>query len=363
MKAFILAGGLGTRLSPLTDSRPKSLLPFANTPLAKHTIGLLRQQGVCDFVFLLHYLPEEFPKLLGDGSSLGSRITYVAIPQDLDTAGCIKFVEKQIDQTSLIFSGDIIVDFDLHTMLVWHRQRDAQITIAIRTEPLPVGYGVVQLTANGRIIRFQEKPTQAELFSNWMNCGIYLVEPGILKNFSAHRPLSFEREIFPFFAERRKAIFGFPLVGYWRDIGKPADYLKAHADFLARKLPAAYYQNVQPAESASVGGGNIIGTQVFIDSGCTFQHCFIGDGCVIERGAEVHETVLWDGVQVCRGAKLRDCVVGSGARIGADAEILSLSLLAAGCEVPPRARVGPNARLTGTECTATDSSLLTKAVA
>lgn len=363
MRALILAGGRGARLRPLTESLPKPLLPFANVPLARHTICLLQQQGINDFVFLLHYLPEKFPLLLGNGSDLGCNISYVTIPQDLDTAGCVKFVEESIGQTTLICSGDIIVDFELNEMLRWHRQHRAQITIAIRTEELPFGFGVVQANADGSIVRFLEKPTPAELFSNRISCGVYLLEPDALKDFSASRPLSFEREVFPYFAERRKAISGWPLAGYWCDIGQPADYLKAHADFLAGKLPAVYSRSPRQAGSAVDAGGNLVGRQVVLHSSCELDRCVVGNGCIIEPEARIQDAVLWDGVRVGRGARLRECVVGSGVQIGAGAEIQSLALLAAGCEVPPAACVGPQARVGGIAHDLTDGALLQAAVA
>lgn len=346
MKAFILAGGRGTRLRPLTDSLPKPLVPLANVPLARHTVALLRQQGIDDFVFLLHYLPEKFPLLLGDGSdpaAAGCRFTYVAIPQDLDTAGCVKSVEENLSQPSLVFSGDIVADFTLSDMLRQHRQQRAQITIAVRAEALPFHYGVVQFSAGGRITRFVEKPSLAEVFSNWISCGIYLLEPGALADFAAQQPLSFEREVFPFFAERRKAIAGWPLTGYWRDIGQATDYLQTHADFLAGKLPAVYRQTAQQLGSDGDGAGNFIGTQVVLRSRSQLHRCVIGKDCIIEPGAELQDAVLWDGVRVGRGAKLRACVVGTAAHIGAGAEVHGPVLLAPGREVPSAARVGPQA--------------------
>ena len=342
MKAFILAGGLGTRLRPLTDSRPKPLLPFANVPLAKHTISFLQQQGINEFIFLLHYKPEAFPLLLGDGHEWGCRIEYVSIPEDLGTAGCMKFVEKQIEQTALIFSGDLIADLNVEAMLESHRRRSAQITMAIRSEPSPMAFGVVRADSKGRIVQFQEKPTQAELFSNWMNCGIYLVEPGILQNFPARAPLAFEKQVFPLLAEQRKPFYVFPLSGYWRDIGRPAAYLQAHIDFLERKLPAVYYQHAPSMISTKSGSNNLIGAKVRIDGTCRIERCCIGDGCIIEKGAELHDCVLWDGARVGGEAKLSQCVAGSGSRIGAGAEIFGASLLAAGCEVRAGSRIGPN---------------------
>jgi NDP-sugar pyrophosphorylase family protein len=342
VKAFILAGGVGTRLRPLTEDQPKPLLPFANVPLARHTVRLLQQQGVTEFIFLLYYLPEAFPPLLGDGADLGCRIEYVSLSDDRGTAGCVKHVEKKIEQTSLIFSGDLVADLNLAAMLQWHRHRGAQITLAIRPEPLPSAYGVVQADSKGRIVRFQEKPTQAELFSNWINCGIYLVEPGFLKNFPSTVPLSFEREIFPFLAENRKAIYSFSLAGYWRDIGTPSSYLQAHADYLDGKLPAAYYQSPQ---SRVTERRNVIGAKVNVDSSCRIERCFIGDACIIEKSAELRNSVLWEGVRVGSGAKLSDCIVGSSARLAPGVEITGISMLAARSEIGFGMRARPKGKL------------------
>lgn len=334
VKAFILAGGLGTRLLPLTEHLPKPLLPFANIPLAKHTMRLLKHQGINEFVFLLHHQPDKFPEVLGDGHDAGCSIKYVSFSENFGTAGCVKQVEKEIDQTALIFSGDIIADIDIDAMLKTHRQRRAQISLAIRPEPLPSAFGVVQADSRGRIIRFHEKPTQAELFSNWINCGIYLVEPGFLKNFSGDRPLSFEREVFPSFAENRKPIYGFPLAGYWRDMGTPASYLRTHEDFLDGKLPAVYYQCAPHTARA-----HLIGAGVVIDGSSRIERSVIGDGCVIEKDTELRNCVLWDGVRVGRGAKLSECIVGSNARVDSGTEASCKSIVAEENTLPSAAYI------------------------
>ena len=329
---------MGTRQLPLTENCPKPLLPFANIPLATHTVRLLLQQGVDEFIFLLHHLPERFPKVLGDGGDFGCRIKYVGISENLGTAGCVKYVENEIDRTSLIFSGDLIAEINLDAMMQSHRQRGAQISLAIRPEPLPNAYGVVEADAKGRIIRFQEKPSQAELFSNWISGGVYLVEPGFLKNFPSDGPLSFEREVFPFFAENRKPIYGMPLAGYWRDIGTPSSYLKAHEDFLDHKLPAVYYQNASQITS----GGNLIGAKVIIDGKCTIEQCVIGDGCYIENGAALRNCVLWEGVRVGRDAVLERCIAANGARLSPGAKLSDKSIAAPTTEKRTGAYVGLN---------------------
>ena len=342
MKAFILAGGLGTRLRPLTERRPKPLLPFANLPLARHTLALLRAQGITEFVFLLHYLPGVFQELLGDGSPENCQITYAHFSENLDTAGCLKAVEHQVDGTSLIFSGDIVVDFNLSAMVQAHRVRRAQITLAIRPEPTPLGYGIVQIEGDGRIVRFEEKPTQAELFSNWMNCGIYLVEPDSLRYFPASRPLSFEREVFPYYAAKHKKLFGIPLPGYWRDLGNPASYLQAHVDFLSHQLPAAYYRHAENGRVAAPG--NLIGDRVAMHRSCRLSHSIIGADCVIEEGAELYGGVLWDGVHIGRNVSIHDSIIGDQVRIGEGARVFGQSLVAAGSAVPPGAHLGPEER-------------------
>ncbi len=315
---------MGTRLRPLTDHRPKPLLPFANVPLAKHTVRLLQEQGIDEFIFLLHHRPDDFPKLLGDGESLRCRIKYVSISENLGTAGCVKFVEKEIDESALIFSADLIADLNLNAMLQSHRQRGANITMAIRPEPSPRAFGVVQADSRGRIIRFHEKPTQAELFSNWISCGIYLVEPGFLKNFPSEQPLSFEREVFPFFAENRRPIYGFPLAGYWRDIGTPSSYLQAHEDFLDGKLPKIYYQTAQQRISAN---RNLLGARIRMDGSCHIEGSFIGDGCIIEKNADLSNSVIWEDVRIGNEALLAKCIVANGVNIASGAKLIEESVV------------------------------------
>jgi NDP-sugar pyrophosphorylase family protein len=216
-------------------------------------------------------------------------------------------------------------------MLQPHRQRGALITIAIRPEPLPLAFGVVQADSKGRIIRFHEKPTQAELFSNWINCGIYLVEPGFLKSFPMDTPLSFEREVFPSFAESRKRFYGFPLASYWRDIGTPSSYLQAHEDFLDGKLPKIYYKTAQQRISEN---RTLLGARIRIDGGCRIEHSFIGDGCIIEQNAGVHHSVIWEDARIGGEAVLEHCIVANGAQIGSGAHLFEQAITAPSPETP-----------------------------
>ncbi|MGH7450106.1 MAG: nucleotidyltransferase family protein, partial [bacterium] len=214
MKAILLAGGLGTRLRPITLTCPKPLLPVGNLPIIQRIIFNLRAQGIKEFVFLLHYQPERFIRTLGDGKAYDAVFDYIVMDKDLSTAGSVKFARGHITETTLIYSADILADLPLRRMLAFHKRRRAMATLVLHPITTPLPYGLVLRESDGRIRRFFEKPTWPQVFSDWINAAIYLIEPELLDHIpDKDRPVFFEQEVFPPLAAAKAAIFGFPFEG------------------------------------------------------------------------------------------------------------------------------------------------------
>ncbi len=139
-----MAGGEGSRLRPLTSSRPKPLVPVANKPVMHHIVDLLRRHGITDVVATLHYLADEIENYFGDGSELGVSMEYVVEDTPLGTAGAVKLAQSLLgDERFIIVSGDALTDIDLSELIAAHERSGAVATIALQRVANPLEFGVV----------------------------------------------------------------------------------------------------------------------------------------------------------------------------------------------------------------------------
>ena len=238
MKAMILAAGQGTRLAPLTASLPKCMIPIGGMPILEHTLIRLRGHGVGEVIINLCHQPDVIPAYFGDGSRWGMRITYSPEDEPLGTAGGVKHAAWFFDGPFLVLYGDNLSTCDLSRLARHHRERDALATMALYRRSDPSSSGIAEVNAEDRIVRFVEKPRPEEVFSKWVNAGIYVLNPEVLDLIPAVRPCDFGRDVFPHLLAEGRTIYGYRMKGeeglWWIDT--PAD--------LARVQPA--FEHVQP---------------------------------------------------------------------------------------------------------------------
>ena len=172
MKAIIMAGGFGTRLRPLTINLPKPMVPIGNIPMMEHVVNLLKQNGFDELASLLFFQAEEIKNHFGDGHKFGVKMDYLQPTEDYGTAGAVRFAEDFIDDTVLVISGDVLTDFDLSEAIEWHRNKKADATIMLTRVENPLPYGIVITDDDDKIVRFLEKPSWGEAFSDTINTGI-----------------------------------------------------------------------------------------------------------------------------------------------------------------------------------------------
>ncbi|MBI2165501.1 MAG: NDP-sugar synthase [Chloroflexi bacterium] len=333
MKAVILAGGEGTRLRPLTCNLPKPMVPVVNRPFLEHLVARLALHQISGAVLTLNYLPEAVRQYFGDGEALGIPLSYSLEERPMNTAGAVKLVEKLLDETSLVFNGDIFTDLDLGALLVFHREKGAKVTIALTPVEDPTPYGVVETDREGRILQFLEKPPHEAVSTTWVNGGTYVLEPEVLEYVPSGEPFSFERGLFPALLEKGVPLYGFRSRAYWLDIGTPANYLRIHRDLLLGGT-SVHWDGQEVSRGVWVGEGSVIDSRVIfrapvlVGKGCIVEpgvHLLgplvLGPGCHVEQEATIEGSVLWAGSRVAKGAILRRCIVGSGCRIGEGAYV------------------------------------------
>jgi dTDP-glucose pyrophosphorylase len=223
--AVVMAGGFGTRLRPLTNNLPKPLLPVGDKPVLQRTLEQLKSSGVMRVHMATHFMPEAISDHFGTGAAYGVAIDYVNEQQPLGTAGVLSLIaEKEDEEPLLVVNGDIVTDVSYRAMFDFHRESQADMTVAVRQYEFSVPYGVVD-TDGSEILGIREKPTQ----KMFVNAGIYILEPDVPRYVPSGRRFDMTDLIAALLTDHRKVV-PFPVSEYWLDIGQMDDYERAQVD-------------------------------------------------------------------------------------------------------------------------------------
>jgi mannose-1-phosphate guanylyltransferase len=336
VKAMILAGGLSTRLYPLTKQVPKPLVPVAGVPNAEHVIHYLKAHGFDEIAINLHYLADAIVDRLGDGSRFGVRLEYSYEPELLGSAGALKKLESFFSEGTFVVCGcDDLTDLPLGDLLAFHHDRNAVATIGLVECDEVDQYGVVVLDERGKIVGFQEKPAKGTERSRLANTGIYAFSPQIFEHIPPATFYDFGKQVFPGLQAAGERFYGFDAHGaYWSDIGTPSEYRRASFDVVsgAFTIPATRARGVDPTatlgEHVRIEGPVWIGARARIGDGATIVGpSVLGDGVRVGEGARIERSILWEGVSVGSRANLHDTIVGKEYRVD-DGESLDGALVA-----------------------------------
>ncbi|HEY7071981.1 MAG TPA: NDP-sugar synthase, partial [Acidimicrobiales bacterium] len=313
MRAVVLVGGFGTRLRPLTLTRPKQMLPVLHRPMIEHVVGHLARHGVDDVVLSLGYRPDGFRHAYPDGRCAGVSLHYAVEPEPLDTAGAIRFaaLDAGIDDRFLVLNGDVLTDLDVTRFVAFHDQAGAEGTISLHKVADPSRYGVVPTDAHGRVTAFVEKPPPGEAPTDLINAGTYVLEPSVLDRIDGTRRVSVEREVFPAMVADG-TLFALHDESYWIDTGTPQEYLQAQLDLLDGLRGEAASAAVHPTAS--------------VEPGARVVRSVVGPDATVAAGARVEGSVLLDGARVGSGAVVEGSIVGAGTEVGAGAEIVGCTV-------------------------------------
>ena len=226
LTAVVMAGGYGTRLRPLTDKLPKPMLPVGDRPLLELTIEKLRKAGIRRVNLATHYQKDVISQHFGDGHGFGVGIQYVEEDQPLGTAGALGLLNVA-DEPLLVINGDILTGVDFRTMLDFHSEHRADMTVAVRQQEFRLPFGVVD-TDGVVITGIREKP----VVWHFINAGIYLLSPEVCRSIPNGQPCDMPDLIARSVADGRRVV-SFPVHEYWMDIGQVEDYERAQ-DYVDR---------------------------------------------------------------------------------------------------------------------------------
>lgn len=217
----IMAGGLGTRLRPLTNDIPKPLLEIGEKPIIEHNIDRLLSYGIDHFTISVRYLGDQIVDYFGNGHSKDASIKYVHEDQPLGTAGSLSLIDEFHSDTILLSNSDVLTTLNYEDFYTDFVNNEADISVVTIPYRVKIPYGVIELDQEN-ITAIKEKPQ----YTYYANAGIYLLKRSLIDEIAKNEPL----EITDFIEKqiaKGKSVRTFPFWGYWLDIGKPEDFENA----------------------------------------------------------------------------------------------------------------------------------------
>jgi len=329
------------------------VVPLLGRPFLAYQLALLRQHGVTDVILACSYRVDDVRQALGEAEHLGVRLRYVVETEPLGTGGGVRNAADLARGTVFVLNGDVLTDADLTVMRRFHESRGSRTTIFLSPVDDPRPYGLVETDADGRLLRFREKPGPGEpITTNTINAGIYLIDAALLTRIPAGQVVSIEREFFPALIADGVPCFGWSERAYWRDIGSPAAYRDAQVDLLdgrvrsplpppgERRDGSWVAPTARLAPDARLVGPSVVGEHVEVGRRAHVGPLsVVGDGCRIGDDARVEGTIVWEGVVVGAGATLRDSIIPAGVTIGPHASVGPGAVVEPNTTIPAHATV------------------------
>jgi mannose-1-phosphate guanylyltransferase len=354
MQALVLVGGEGTRLRPLTRTAPKPIIPLVDRPFIRYMIDWLARHGVDEVVLSIGFLAHGIRDGLGDEIPGGPKLTYVEEPDRRGTAGAIKFAEEHLHDRFLALNGDVLTDLDLSALIRRHEESGAKGTLAPYPVDDPTAYGLVRREEDGEITEFLEKPDPAEIDTDEISAGAYVLEREVLDMIPEGQEFSIEREVFPRLVGN--GLYSQRLEGYWMDIGTPERYLQASWDILEGRVETEPGGMVDDrgtfvAADAVVGDAEV-GESVFAmsstrlaDDAKAGPRAVLGPHCELGAGASVSDSVLHRACELDPGARVEGSILAPNVRVGTNAVVEPGCVIGQGAAIDPGATVPAGSRV------------------
>lgn len=224
MQAIIIAGGKGARISPITTTIPKALLPLNNKPLIDHSINHLRKNGCNNIIICGGHLGSEIKEYIA-GNDYGIPIRISIESKPLGTAGALHLIKHLLKEEFLVLFGDIYTTINLRRMIRFHKQKMADATLALHFSDHPQDSTVVQIDKNDKLLRFTEKPGKNwQKYGNLTKTSLYILKKEVIEFIDKDKMVDFAKDVFPKKLKKGKKLFGYVTEEYTKDIGTPQRY-------------------------------------------------------------------------------------------------------------------------------------------
>ena len=236
MKAVILAGGKGTRLSTLSQDIPKPMVPIGDKPLLEHQVDLLKRYGITEITIITGHLSSVIEEYFGAGTNHGVTIKYFVEHKPMGTTGGLKELENEFKDDFILFYGDVMLDMDLNTLIRFHHERKGLATLVLHPNDHPHDSDLVELDEEQRIFAFHPKPHDPHrYYHNMVNAALYVLSPKIFAHIQKGKKADFGKDIFPAIYES-EGLFGYPTTEYLKDVGTPDRLAKVTKDFHSGRI-------------------------------------------------------------------------------------------------------------------------------
>jgi bifunctional UDP-N-acetylglucosamine pyrophosphorylase/glucosamine-1-phosphate N-acetyltransferase len=338
MKAVVLAAGEGTRLRPLTLTRPKHLIPIASKPFLEYLFDSIKAAEISEVLVVVYYMADRIQQQFGDGSRLGMRLEYAFQEGVRGTADAAGVAEPYVQGDFLLIYGDLLVTPNvIKQVLGFHEREKPTATMAVTPVEQPERYGVVKLDGS-HLIEIVEKPRPGEAPTNLANAGIYVLSTEIFEKIrQTGRSVRGEWEItdsLTLLAQEGRRVLAVQIPSeQWLDVGRPWDLLEASRRILDRmefkvegeiEEGARLTGSVIVAEGSRIRSGAHVEGPTFIDKGSNIgPNCFIGPYTSIGKNVEIgndckiQDCIILDKTWIGHLSSIEDSIVGESCRFGA----------------------------------------------
>jgi len=313
---IIMAGGQGSRLMPLTRSRPKPMVELLGRPVIDFVKDAMVQAGVSDIIVTTGYQGSQLEQHVASWNRPGLNASVNQEATPMGTAGSVGLLRDRINDTIIVGSGDAVASFDIRALVDAHRTSGAKVTMALWAVDDPSEFGIVGLSStpdgevdgalrSGFIRRFLEKPTPEEAFSNIINAGLYILEPDVFEHVPVGQKFDFSKQLFPHLLAMEWPMFAQTIDGVWFDVGQPNELLNAQAMLLEQREDLPF--SLQ--EGAIVHADSVLANGVEVEG--EVKRSYLGTGCRVAVGAHVNGSLLMGGTTVPAGCIITDSVIGT----------------------------------------------------
>ncbi len=323
---------MGTRLRPLTSTRPKPILPVVDKPCLEYLIDSFVRGGIEEIYLACGYKSQQLMDTIGDGSDKGITIRYSFEDEPRGTGGAIKLLEDRLDDIFVAANGDVFADIDLKKEIDVHIDNDADITLALTPVDNPWEFGTAIQDDTGRIIRFLEKPKKEDVISNLINAGIYIVKKEMISYVPKDQEYDFSKDLVPMKTDEGARIWGHRLDGIWMDVGRRSDLIRANQTVASRKEPGnmsfvtesklcgtSYLGNNASLTFSQVTDSSIMKRSAIVNS--TIIRSVIMPGCIVD-GSMIIDSVIGENAVIRRGSVIRNCIIGDGEIVPMNSDLL-----------------------------------------
>ena len=344
MKGVILTAGEGTRMRPLTLSRPKTMVPVGGKPILQYNIEALKEAGITDITLIVGYQEQVIKDYFKDGKKFGVKVSYITQSKRLGTAHAIGMLSGSMQGAFIILNGDIIVESKLIKDLTQKYEiNDAKTILTLIEVDDPTTFGVVEINGD-KITNLVEKPAPGEAPSNLINAGIYLFDEDIFQAIDkTQKSTRGEYEItdsIKLQINNDQPVLGLLSLDKWVDIGRPWELLNVNEHYLQdmeEEIQGEVEEGVTIHGPVSIGAKSIIRSgsyimgPVHIGEGCDIgpnsflrKHTTLGNNVRIGNAVEIKNSIIMDDTNVNHLSYVGDSIIGAKCNIAAGTNIANL---------------------------------------